>query len=248
MKHLICLTVLACLATASNAETITVCLDGSCDYTDIQEAINAASDGDVIEIAAGTYYPAESISTIGKPVTLRGVPGKSKDGTPATVIDGQDSIFNVLRCVSGEGADTVFENLLITGGNANYGAGMYNADSSPSLINCTFASNTAYYGGGMYNFRSSPALISCAFEGNSSAEHGGGMANSQKSSPTLTGCTFTNNSADYGGGMHNRQASLPTLINCSFTENLAVINGGGMRNEGNSSPTLTDTTVCNNTP
>ena len=55
MKHLVCLAVLVCLATASNAETITVCLDGSCDYTDIQEAINAASDGDVIEIAAGTY-------------------------------------------------------------------------------------------------------------------------------------------------------------------------------------------------
>ena len=34
MKHLICLTVLACLATASNAETITVCLDGSCDFAD----------------------------------------------------------------------------------------------------------------------------------------------------------------------------------------------------------------------
>ena len=45
MKHLVCLTVLACMAKASNAETITVCLDGSCDYTDIPEAINAASSG-----------------------------------------------------------------------------------------------------------------------------------------------------------------------------------------------------------
>ena len=45
MKHLICLVAIAFLATPSYAETITVCLDGSCDYTDILEAINAASSG-----------------------------------------------------------------------------------------------------------------------------------------------------------------------------------------------------------
>jgi hypothetical protein len=84
------------------ADTITVCLDGSCDYTDIQEAINAASDGDVIEIAAGTYYPAATIDTLGKAVTLRGIPSKGKDDALTTVIDGQGSI-RVLTCNSGEG-------------------------------------------------------------------------------------------------------------------------------------------------
>ena len=124
-------TVLALASSVATAETITVCLDGSCDYTDIQEAIDSANDGDVIEIAAGTYYPAASIDTLGRAVTLRGVPGKGKDDAPTTVIDGQDSI-RVLQCVSDEGPDTVFENLLITGGLAegdfpdNAGGGMYN--------------------------------------------------------------------------------------------------------------------------
>jgi hypothetical protein len=59
-------------------------IDGSCDYTNIQEAINAAIDGDVIEIAAGTYAPLATIDTNGKAVTVRGVAGKGKDDAPAT--------------------------------------------------------------------------------------------------------------------------------------------------------------------
>ena len=42
MLNLNFLTVLVCLTAVSNADTITVCLDGSCDYSDIQE-------GDMIE-------------------------------------------------------------------------------------------------------------------------------------------------------------------------------------------------------
>jgi hypothetical protein len=44
---------------------------------------------------------------------------------------------------------------------ADQGGGMYNNDSSPSLTNCTFSSNTAAYGGGMCNYRSSPTVNNC---------------------------------------------------------------------------------------
>ena len=43
-------TVLALASSVATAETITVCLDGSCDYTDIQDAIDAAVNYDEIEI------------------------------------------------------------------------------------------------------------------------------------------------------------------------------------------------------
>ena len=76
--------VLAAASSVTSAETISVCLDGSCDYTNIQEAINAAIDGDVIEIAAGTYAPLATIDTNGKAVTVRGVAGKGKGDAPAT--------------------------------------------------------------------------------------------------------------------------------------------------------------------
>ena len=54
MKNLFYLTVLACLATASNAETVTVCSSG-CDYTSVNDAIDASSSGDVIQLSAEIY-------------------------------------------------------------------------------------------------------------------------------------------------------------------------------------------------
>lgn len=51
------------------AETITVCPNGG-DYTSIQDAINNANPGDVIEVCSGTYY--ENV-VVNKPVILRGV-------------------------------------------------------------------------------------------------------------------------------------------------------------------------------
>lgn len=52
----------------------------------------------------------------------------------------------MLQCIESEGADTVFENLLITGGLAEgdwdspdkLGGGMRNNNNSPTLTDCTF--------------------------------------------------------------------------------------------------------------
>ena len=58
---------LALLASSATAETITVCAKG-CDYTSINAAIAAASDGDVIQLAAETYYEGEVIDLLGKEI------------------------------------------------------------------------------------------------------------------------------------------------------------------------------------
>ena len=86
----LCRTLLAAVALAGSsvvvsAETITVCSDG-CDYTSINAAIGAANDGDVIQLAAETYFEGEQIDTLGKAITLRGV--LDKTGEPASVLDG----------------------------------------------------------------------------------------------------------------------------------------------------------------
>ncbi|MHC4533346.1 MAG: right-handed parallel beta-helix repeat-containing protein [Planctomycetota bacterium] len=208
----------------------------------IQAAIDAADHGDQIEVAPG-FYP-EVINFNGKAIRLY-----STGGPDMTTIHGGGA-YHVVYCASHEGPDTVLEGFTITGGNAtglephSDGGGMYNWESSPTVTNCTFSSNTAnYHGGGMYNDNSSPTVTNCTFTGNS-ANSGGGMYNNE-SSPTVTNCTFTGNNADwYGGGMNNYNNSSPTVTNCTFGGNTANL-GGGMYNFS-SSPTVTNCTFSGN--
>ena len=146
-------------------------------------------------------------------------------------------------------------NCTFTTNTANNGGGMFNENgSSPTLDGCTFASNTATNGGGIGNQDdSNPTLDGCTFASNTATNDGGGMGNWSCGSATLTNCNFTNNDAhDDGGGMNNVNSS-PMLISCRLENNIAYSwggsgDGGGMSNANNSSPTLTDTVVCGNTP
>ena len=104
-RTLLATVALAFSSVTASADTITVCASG-CDYTSINAAIDAASDGDVIQLAAETYFEGQVIDTLGKAITLRGV--LDKKGEPASVLDGAGS-HRVLICESGEGAETVFE-------------------------------------------------------------------------------------------------------------------------------------------
>jgi len=112
---------------------------------------------------------------------------------------------NSYHVVIGSGTDEtgVLDGFTITAGNANVfedvndsGGGMYNAYGSPTLLNCTFSSNSA---------------------SNDGLGGGGGMAN-HYSNPTITNCTFSDNGASCwggggGGGMRNEYSN-PILTNC----------------------------------
>ncbi|MCP4510567.1 MAG: hypothetical protein GY826_29675, partial [Fuerstiella sp.] len=94
------------LLSPAAADTLTVCSSG-CDYSDIESAIDAASDGDVIEIAAGTFggYSYEEVGTLGKAITIRGAVDSA--GEPLT------SVICRLYISGGETSSTVFENLIV---------------------------------------------------------------------------------------------------------------------------------------
>jgi len=237
-------------------------------YATMQVAIDDANDGDEICVLPGTYSSA--IDFKGKAVRLY-----STSGPGFTTIDGSEA-YHVVKCVSGEDANTILEGFTITGGNANgasapdnCGGGMLNSGSSPTVTNCSFASNTASGGGGgMRNaYSSNPTVTSCNFESNTVSTHGGGMVNVLSSSPTITNCTFSgnmasglgggiinsvgcsplivncifgSNQAENGGGMFNNDNSNPIVTNCNFLYNSASVNGGGMRNSNNSNPIVTN--------
>ncbi|MCH8343987.1 MAG: right-handed parallel beta-helix repeat-containing protein [Planctomycetes bacterium] len=219
------------------------------DFPTIQEAINAAMDGDEVEVHPGTYN--EAIDFLGKAITVR-----SSDGPDVTTIDATGLNDSVVKCVSGEGPETVLQGFTITGGSGPSGGGMRNISSSPTVTNCTFSGNTLSKfedGGGMYNSGGSPAVTNCTFSANT-ANRGGGMFNFG-GSPTVTNCVFSKNQVsgpcDFGGvscygaggGMYNGNSS-PTVTNCAFTANSAG-SGGGMSNH-DSSLIITDCVFTGN--
>ena len=243
------------------------------DFPTIQEAIDAAMDGDEVEVHPGTYN--ETINFLGKAITVR-----SSDAPDVTTIDATGlGQVSVVTCNSGEGPNTVLDGFTVTGGGpgmlnlnssptvtnctfsgngAGVGGGMYNSNSSPMVTNCTFSGNGAFVGGGMYNDGSSPTVTNCTFSGNTASAFfggggvGGGMYN-LNSSPTVTNCTFSGNLAvgdagvgGGGGGMFNFTSN-PSVTNCTFSGNVADFDGGGMSNIQSSSPTVTNCTFSGNT-
>ena len=127
------------LTSTALAETWTVDDEGKADFDNIQAAIDAASDGDEIVVMEGIYYEHD-INTLGKSILIEG--SINTEGELLTVVHAnwQGSVF---VCDSGETTSTVLKNLLITGGSAFSGGGMYIEESSPSLVGCTFMNNYA---------------------------------------------------------------------------------------------------------
>jgi len=130
------------------------------------------------------------------------------------------------------GAGTVLDGFTITKGYADAypdydsGGGMYNDDSSPTVINCRFTGSYALYGGGMANFdNAETAVINCTFIANS-AYSGGAMDNYRDADVTVINSMFFMNSASnpsnqpVGGAMSNSRCG-PELTNCTFVGNVA---------------------------
>jgi hypothetical protein len=167
--------------------------------------------------------------------------------------NGDNSYHVVCNTNNGLDSSAILDGFTISGGNADgetphdFGAGMCNYNSSPSITNCIFSSNSAdYYGGGLDNQFSSPSLINCIFTGNRST-FGGGMKNLE-SNPNLTNCTFYSNSAAMNGGGMDNNSSSPVLTNCTFSANIAASEGGGIINFSTSNPTITNCIVWGNEP
>lgn len=227
-----------CLSCAADCSCLILHVPGN--YGLIQEAIEAAKDGDEIVVGPGRY--CEAIDFLGKAIAV-----KSSDGPRVTTIDATGINTSVVTCCGGEEPESVLEGFSITGGSAQWGGGMRNSHSSPTVTNCTFSGNNADIGGGMYNSYSSPTVTGCAFSRNTAYTGGGGVSNEAYCNPAVTRCTFSENTVGYyGGGMYNDALSNPHVTNCAFSKNKSKWGGGGMYNDQYSSPTVTNCTFSRN--
>jgi hypothetical protein len=219
------------LTSTALATTWTVDDDGKADFDNIQAAVDASSDGDEILVMEGMYVE-HNIDLLGKAIVIEGT--KNSSGELVSVVHGnwQGSVF---VCTSGETDFTVLKNLLITGGSAFLGGGMYIEESAPSLVGCTFMNNyaTKGFGGGMCIIDGTLSLVDCTFTGNIGGV-GGGVYNQPEygSAHEVRGCLFQNNQAvngnyGHGGGLKHSKGFLD-ISNCDFVNNSATGGGGGM--------------------
>ena len=198
---------LSAVAAQAYAGTITVCPNGSCNFTDPVAAIAAAAPGDIIEIQAGTYMLSSYIPIVGgiagKPLVIRGAVDAS--GKPTTVLNagGTKKVFELIAL----DATTSFENLVITNGRGDNGGAVFTYGANVIFRNCAFRSNRANaVGGAIFLNDSNPLLIDCEFTDNlalntqGAPQAAGGAIYVGNNTLTLTRCSFTANASNYSGG------------------------------------------------
>jgi len=211
------------------ADVITVGPGGKFDFPTISQAVAAAGNFDVIEVAPGTYF--EIVNPGGKRVSIR-----SMNGPEVTAIDGGD----LQRCVEfrkGETEDTVLEGFTIQNGRASAyqsGGAVYIKGASPRIENCRIVQSSAmshpYYpgnGGGVLVDIGFPVFDSCYF-GQCEGQNGGGVSLENFSEVSFQDCVFDGNIAQKGGGLYVEGSSAATLNSCEFLSNSAAWYGGGI--------------------
>ncbi len=116
----------------------------------IQAAIAAATPGDTVAVAAGTFN--ENLNFLGKAVTVLGV-------GPDTIIQGTGS-GPVVTFNANEPAESILDSVTITGGSAMRGGGVYIRNSRPTIVRTVITQNQAsQQGSGIYIEGNSPARL-----------------------------------------------------------------------------------------
>ncbi|GAB3510961.1 hypothetical protein GCM10027341_49910 [Spirosoma knui] len=262
------------LVIISYVQTLPICYvkqDGTGDGSswanasgDLQSMINAEG-VEQVWVAGGRYQPAAGASFamktgvaiyggfVGTESSLGERPSVNpiSSGPSSSTLAGNGS--SVIRNPQGLTNSALLDGFVITGGNAtvpssllDYGGGIFNFNSSPTISNCLFQGNTARTGGALFNSNNSNLrLINCLFQGNT-ADNGGGIYN-DGGNHSLTNCIFHGNTAtnQRGGALFNRNNSSLSLSNCLFQGNTAGI-GGGIYSQDSSEPSLTNCTLTRN--
>ena len=232
-------------------------------YATVQAAVDAASPGDEIRVATGTYTGVSARAGvtqtvyISKTVTIRGGYTIADWTTPdpagsLTTLDaqGRGRVLHITGDIS-----PVVEGLRITGGNAaglgghswgDTGGGVDGISATATISNNQVLSNTARHGGGLYLNSSDATLSNNTISNNTAAGSGGGLWLS--SSPaTISGNTISGNTGSYwGGGLYLRKSDAILSSNVIYSNTITVNYGGGVGLD-NSNATLSGNHIYGNT-
>lgn len=229
---------------AAPSDALTVCAAGppDCQYTSIQAAVDAASDGDVIKVASGTYTGINNygglaqVVYVSKTVTIRGgyaAPGfadpPDPEANPST-LDAQGR--GRVLYIAGNTQPTI-EGLRLTGGEADglgggplgdAGGGVYILTAAATIRNNQVIGNSASQGGGLVLHASDATLCGNTVSGNDASVGGGLLL--EKSDATLCENDISLNTALEGGGLF-LDGSDAILDGNTISANTASEYGGG---------------------
>ncbi|HEX6908726.1 MAG TPA: right-handed parallel beta-helix repeat-containing protein [Terriglobales bacterium] len=226
------------------------------DQSTIQAAINAASAGDTVLVAPGTY--AENINFAGKAITVT-----SSGGASVTIIDGGNAA-PVVTFASGEGSHSLLNGFTIQNGTSTFntqyeGGGIYIRSASPTITNNVIQNNTACSdGGGIAVSFGSPTIQGNTIQNNtqsacSGGSGGGGIALGGAGTAQVIGNVIVNNTwpSGNGGGISMNAAGAPTIKNNIIAGNTAsgvspAAQGGGISMVNDSDPLLLQNLIYNN--
>lgn len=222
------------------------------DQSTIQDAINAAVDGDTVIVRADTYY--EDIDFCGKSITVRSVIPYNQWHVENTIIHGSGT-GSVVTFANGEGLASVLAGFTITNGTGldpnpvsiiRHGGGIYCKMAQPTIRNNIIRNNTATHGAGIYcegdyGQQISPRIISNTIKENivyAKPDYlGGGGIYCMTCSPWIFNNEISRNTArrdlsstggiwGHGGGVYCTTFSSALVENNIIHDNNADIGGG----------------------
>jgi hypothetical protein len=204
--HRLAIMVTLCLlfVLQSSAQVITVKQDGSGDFMAIQQALDAAADGDTVLVWPGTYF--ENLYIENKNLTIGSLTLTTGDLAyiHQTIVDGNHtgSCFEIRNCQTG----VVINGFTMESGSGSYcggvcGSGMYVRNTMIELYNCLIQNNkVTAYGGGIYCQTSDAFLSNVTVRNNYAYGRGGGimLSNSSIEFDTVNRCNIYLNYASMG--------------------------------------------------
>ena len=239
----------------------------------LQAMITASANGGQVWVAQGEYLPAAGASFQMK----NGVSVFGGFNTTETSLDQRDFRLNT-TILKGNGSRVVYNNwsvgqtalldgFTITGGTLTgsgdntFGAGIWNDNASPRILNCIIRDNeitgTGFItkGGGIANTSGSPTIANCVLINNKTSYQGGAIYN-ENARPAISNCFFSGNQSTGnepgagGGAIFNTGTNTYDVIrNCVFYANQAQRGGFAIQNgfTSNKSQTIANCTFYGNT-
>ncbi len=270
-----CVFTIGCLAMLSGTHAVAEVIHVPDDYTTIQEAIDAAIDGEAVIVDDGEYTGDgnRDLDFLGKAIIVR-----SENGPANCIINCEGTEEDPHRGFyfhSGETAVAVVEGFTTRNGcvtndspDGAKGGGICIQGSSPTIRDCVIENSSAIglgqgqgFGGGVMSMNeASPTFENCIIQNNLARNKtypeigGGGMMCAQGGSVMLINCDIVGNAAAadvgieaYDGGIGCQFGTHLDLINCTITDNTATVKGGIGIEQPGATATIVDCVIANNT-